>query len=75
MAGEEDVAAAAEPQQQAGAGEQQPVALPLHALVRALQLQNGLRHGDYQRYRHYTTRRLQRLRKVSRVRACLGEVR
>ena len=43
----------------------QVIDLPLHSTIRTLQLQNGLRHGDYQRYRHYTTRRLRRLREVS----------
>ncbi|EWM24805.1 hypothetical protein Naga_100628g7 [Nannochloropsis gaditana] len=37
--------------------------LPLHHMLRTLQLQHGLRHGDYQRYRHYLNRRLARLRK------------
>lgn len=37
--------------------------LPLHHMLRSLQLQHGLRHGDYQRYRHYLNRRLARLRK------------
>ena len=41
--------------------------LPLHHLIRGLQLQHGLRHGDFQRYRHYITRRLQRLRKLAKA--------
>lgn len=31
--------------------------------VKAAQLQNGLRHRDFQRYRQYCTRRLARIRK------------
>jgi hypothetical protein len=31
--------------------------------VKAAQLQNGLRHRDFQRYRQYCTRRLRRIRK------------
>lgn len=39
-----------------------PLEVGLHAVARSLQLQHGLRHGDYQRYRRYCTRRLRRLR-------------
>jgi len=51
----------------AGAGDGQPVEFPrfsvdILANIKAAQLQNGLRHGDYQRYRQYCTRRLRRLR-------------
>ena len=38
--------------------------LPLLKLIKEAQQQHGLRHGDYQRYRTYCSRRLQRLRKV-----------
>jgi signal recognition particle subunit SRP68 len=33
-------------------------------MIRELQQQHGLRHGDYQRYRLYCTRRVKRLRKT-----------
>lgn len=32
-------------------------------LIKTSQMQNGLRHGDYMRYRQYCTRRLRRIRK------------
>merc|ERR1712142_466740 len=38
--------------------------MKLLPLIRNLQAQHGLRHGDYQRYRGYCSRRLARLRKV-----------
>ena len=38
--------------------------LKLLPLIRGLQAQHGLRHGDYQRYRGYCSRRLARLRKA-----------
>jgi signal recognition particle subunit SRP68 len=44
-----------------------PLELQLHHMLRSLQLQHGLRHGDYQRYRHYVTRRLARLRKAGKA--------
>lgn len=44
-----------------------PLNLRLHHMLRSLQLQHGLRHGDYQRYRHYVTRRLARLRKAGKA--------
>ena len=34
------------------------------SLIKGAQAQHGLRHGNYQRYREYCSRRLQRLRKV-----------
>lgn len=40
--------------------------MSLHAVletVKAAQMQNGLRHRDFQRYRQYCTRRLRRIRK------------
>lgn len=37
--------------------------LPVLETVKAAQLQNGLRHRDFQRYRQYCSRRLQRVRK------------
>lgn len=36
-------------------------------LIKEAQQQHGLRHGDYQRYRGYCTRRIRRLRKVLHV--------
>lgn len=36
-------------------------------LIRDAQQQHGLRHGDYQRYRSYCSRRLARLRKVLKL--------
>eukprot|EP00624_Nannochloropsis_granulata_P000117 evm.model.NODE_10430_length_7029_cov_81.933846.2 len=44
-----------------------PLDLRLHHMLRSLQLQHGLRHGDYQRYRHYVTRRLARIRKAGKA--------
>nr|CAG4640797.1 EOG090X04NF [Eulimnadia texana] len=38
--------------------------LPILKVIRDAQQQHGLRHGDYQRYRSYCSRRLQRLRKA-----------
>eukprot|EP01120_Amphizonella_sp_Union-15-10_P016614 TRINITY_DN8860_c0_g1_i4.p1 TRINITY_DN8860_c0_g1~~TRINITY_DN8860_c0_g1_i4.p1 ORF type:complete len:567 (-),score=108.89 TRINITY_DN8860_c0_g1_i4:99-1799(-) len=50
--------------------QQQPIVshakkFSLHILqkIKTTQLQNGLRHGDYQRYRHFCTRRVRRIRK------------
>ncbi|RLN72884.1 hypothetical protein BBJ28_00020683 [Nothophytophthora sp. Chile5] len=37
--------------------------IPILETVKAAQLQNGLRHRDFQRYRQYCTRRLRRIRK------------
>lgn len=36
-------------------------------IIKDAQQQHGLRHGDYQRYRGYCSRRLRRLRKVLKV--------
>lgn len=36
-------------------------------LIKDVQQQHGLRHGDYQRYRGYCTRRIGRLRKVLKL--------
>lgn len=38
--------------------------IKLLPVIKSLQAQHGLRHGDYQRYRGYCSRRLSRLRKV-----------
>ncbi|CAL8105455.1 unnamed protein product [Calicophoron daubneyi] len=37
--------------------------VPIIALVKSAQQQHGLRHGDYQRYHQYITRKLRRMRK------------
>ncbi|GAA49270.1 signal recognition particle subunit SRP68 [Clonorchis sinensis] len=37
--------------------------VPVLALVKAAQQQHGLRHGDYQRYHQYVSRKLRRMRK------------
>lgn len=37
--------------------------LPIHATILALQNENGLRHRDHRRYRHYLTRRLRNVRR------------
>ncbi|CAI5706628.1 unnamed protein product [Peronospora effusa] len=39
------------------------LSIPLLETVKAAQLQNGLRHRDFQRYRQYCARRLRRIRK------------
>eukprot|EP00741_Cyanophora_paradoxa_P011327 tig00020554_g10940.t1 len=39
-----------------------PVSLDILMTVKTSQAQNGLRHGNYQRYRQYCSRRLKRLR-------------
>ena len=36
-------------------------------IIKEAQQQHGLRHGDYQRYRGYCSRRLKRLRKVLKI--------
>ena len=41
--------------------------LKLLPLTKLLQAKHGLRHGDYQRYRGYCSRRLARLRKVLKI--------
>nr|CAG4644727.1 EOG090X04NF [Leptodora kindtii] len=45
-------------------GPQSIYTLPLLKVIKEAQQQHGLRHGDYQRYRTYCSRRLQRIRKV-----------
>ncbi|KAE9025738.1 hypothetical protein PR003_g11609 [Phytophthora rubi] len=39
------------------------LSVPILETVKAAQLQNGLRHRDFQRYRQYCSRRLRRIRK------------
>jgi len=45
-------------------GDSITISIKLLPLIKSLQAQHGLRHGDYQRYRGYCSRRLSRLRKV-----------
>jgi len=58
--GEED----AEAVEEVVVGDTITYSMKLLPLIRNLQAQHGLRHGDYQRYRGYCSRRLARLRKV-----------
>ncbi|CAH2268993.1 signal recognition particle subunit SRP68 [Pararge aegeria] len=44
-----------------------PLALEIFRVTKDAQQQHGLRHGDYQRYRGYCSRRLRRLRKVLKI--------
>lgn len=39
----------------------------VYNIIRDAQQQHGLRHGDYQRYRGYCSRRLRRLRRVLKL--------
>lgn len=43
------------------------ICLPVLKVIKEAQQQHGLRHGDYQRYRCYCSRRIRRLRKVLKV--------
>ncbi|CAG9864281.1 unnamed protein product [Phyllotreta striolata] len=45
----------------------QPFTVEILRLIKDYQQQHGLRHGDYQRYRGYCTRRIGRLRKVLKL--------
>ncbi|XP_076183847.1 signal recognition particle 68 [Ptiloglossa arizonensis] len=47
--------------------EQKTYSLEILKIIKEAQQQHGLRHGDYQRYRGYCSRRLRRLRKVLKV--------
>ncbi|OXU28183.1 hypothetical protein TSAR_003634 [Trichomalopsis sarcophagae] len=47
--------------------EQKIYSLEILKIIKEAQQQHGLRHGDYQRYRGYCSRRLRRLRKVLKV--------
>ncbi|KAL3273490.1 hypothetical protein HHI36_014931 [Cryptolaemus montrouzieri] len=44
-----------------------PLTLEILKLIKEVQQQHGLRHGDYQRYRGYCSRRIRRLRKVLKL--------
>ena len=46
---------------------QKTYSLEILKIIKEAQQQHGLRHGDYQRYRGYCSRRLRRLRKVLKV--------
>ncbi|KZC13746.1 Signal recognition particle 68 kDa protein [Dufourea novaeangliae] len=50
-----------------GPKEQKAYSLEILKIIKEAQQQHGLRHGDYQRYRGYCSRRLRRLRKVLKV--------
>ncbi|CAM9643321.1 unnamed protein product, partial [Phaeothamnion confervicola] len=69
----EDGQAAASRGPETGLSERHVVALSIHATIKACQSQNGLRHGDYLRYRQYCTRRLRRVRTRQDVRFSLGK--
>ncbi|CAH2106558.1 unnamed protein product [Euphydryas editha] len=43
------------------------LSLEIFRLIKDAQQQHGLRHGDYQRYRGYCSRRIRRLRKVLKI--------
>ncbi|XP_012171630.1 signal recognition particle subunit SRP68 [Bombus terrestris] len=47
--------------------EQKTYSMEILKIIKEAQQQHGLRHGDYQRYRGYCSRRLRRLRKVLKV--------
>lgn len=51
----------------AAAKEPRLYSLEILKIIKEAQQQHGLRHGDYQRYRGYCSRRLRRLRKVLKV--------
>ncbi|XP_030745354.1 signal recognition particle subunit SRP68 [Sitophilus oryzae] len=44
-----------------------PLTLEILKIIKDYQQQHGLRHGDYQRYRGYCSRRIRRLRKVLKM--------
>ncbi|XP_063824826.1 signal recognition particle subunit SRP68 [Ostrinia nubilalis] len=44
-----------------------PLSLEIFRITKDAQQQHGLRHGDYQRYRGYCSRRIRRLRKVLKI--------
>lgn len=43
--------------------EQQKFSLNIHELIRQLHNENGLKHNDHTRYRHFLTKRMRRVRK------------
>ncbi|CAF4900249.1 unnamed protein product [Pieris macdunnoughi] len=44
-----------------------PLSLEIFRIIKDAQQQHGLRHGDFQRYRGFCSRRLRRLRKVLKI--------
>ena len=44
-----------------------PISMNIVALVHNIRVQNGIRHSLYQRYRHYCSRRLLRVRRKLNV--------
>ncbi|CAL1682938.1 unnamed protein product [Lasius platythorax] len=69
MVVEEKVDSSKEIQIQDGVITKEPrtYSLEILKIIKEAQQQHGLRHGDYQRYRGYCSRRLRRLRKVLKV--------
>ncbi|TGZ33038.1 signal recognition particle subunit SRP68 [Temnothorax curvispinosus] len=69
MVVEEKVDLSKENQTQNGVTAKEPrtYSLEILKIIKEAQQQHGLRHGDYQRYRGYCSRRLRRLRKVLKV--------
>lgn len=53
--------------------EKKKLSLRVHEVAQDCQNQNGLRHGDYQQYRRYCTRRLKRVRSSEDVRFMFGK--
>lgn len=49
------------------------LSLRIHELAQDCQNLNGLRHGDYEQYRQYCTRRLKKLRSSRDVRLMFGK--
>lgn len=67
MVVEERMDSSKENQTQDGVKEPKTYSLEILKIIKEAQQQHGLRHGDYQRYRGYCSRRLRRLRKVLKV--------
>ena len=51
-----------------------PISLNIVSIVHNIRVQNGIRHSLYQRYRHYCSRRLLRVRKKLHVKQVFGFV-
>ncbi|CAM9335457.1 unnamed protein product [Choristocarpus tenellus] len=49
------------------------LSLKVHEVIKECQNQNGIRHGDYQRYRQYCSRRLKRVRSSRDVKFLFGK--
>lgn len=49
------------------------ISLKIHEVAKDCQNRNGLRHGDYHKYRQYCTRRLKRVRSSQQVRHMFGK--